>query len=75
MTLGNIPMRWKISIMLLLITTINYIDRLTFSIVAPVVTEEFSFSNADYGNLSAAFLVAYAFGQLFGGWFIDAMGV
>jgi len=75
MTLGNIPMRWKISIMLLLITTINYIDRLTFSIVAPVVTEEFSFSNADYGNLSAAFLVAYAFGQLFGGRIIDAMGV
>ena len=69
------PIRWKISIMLLLITTINYIDRLTFSIVAPVVTEEFNFSNTDYGNLSAAFLVAYAFGQLFGGRIIDAMGV
>ena len=60
--------------MLLLITTINYIDRLTFSIVAPVVMDEFKLSNTDYGNLSAAFLFAYAFGQLFGGKLIDALG-
>jgi len=69
-----LPIRWKVSIFLLLITTINYIDRLTFSILAPVINEEFGFSNTDYGNLSAAFLFAYAFGQLFGGKLIDILG-
>ena len=69
-----LPIRWKVSIFLLLITTINYIDRLTFSILAPVINEEFDFSNTDYGNLSAAFLFAYAFGQLFGGKLIDILG-
>ena len=68
------PVRWKVSIFLLLITTINYIDRLTFSILAPIINEEFGFSNIDYGNLSAAFLFAYAFGQLFGGKLIDILG-
>jgi len=36
--------------------------------------EEFKLTNTDYGNLSAAFLFAYAFGQLFGGRLIDALG-
>lgn len=36
--------------------------------------DEFKLSNTDYGNLSAAFLFAYAFGQLFGGKLIDALG-
>jgi MFS transporter, ACS family, hexuronate transporter len=36
--------------------------------------DEFELSNTDYGNLSAAFLFAYAFGQLFGGKLIDALG-
>ena len=69
-----LPIRWKVSIFLLLITTINYIDRLTFSILAPIINKEFDFSNTDYGNLSAGFLFAYAFGQLFGGRLIDILG-
>ena len=36
------PMRWRIAIMLAVITTINYIDRSVFGVVAPVVRELFA---------------------------------
>jgi ACS family hexuronate transporter-like MFS transporter len=49
-------------------------DRLALSIAAPTLTKLFTLSASDYGDISAAFLVAYALGQLFGGPLIDRFG-
>ncbi|MCH9696001.1 MAG: MFS transporter [Gammaproteobacteria bacterium] len=67
-------MRWRIAIMLAVITTINYIDRSVFGVVAPVVRELFEIGDADYGIITSGFLFAYGIGQLVSGPLIDKLG-
>ena len=47
--------RWRIAILLAVITTINYIDRSVFGVVAPVVRGEFGIGDADYGLITSGF--------------------
>ncbi len=70
----RLALRWRIAIMLCLITTINYVDRQVFSVAAPVLMEEFSLSNTEYGWITSGFLFAYAIGQLLTGPVIDRLG-
>jgi MFS transporter, ACS family, hexuronate transporter len=67
--------RWLICLLLLAVTTLGYINRLVFSIVAPVVAGDYHLSNFDIASIINGFLVAYAFGQLFAGAFIDWIGL
>ncbi len=69
-----LDMRWRIALMLCGITTINYLDRQALSVAAPVLMEEFSISNTQYGLIGSAFLFAYAVGQLLTGPLIDRLG-
>jgi ACS family hexuronate transporter-like MFS transporter len=69
-----LALRWRIAILLCLITTINYIDRQALSVAAPVLRGEFSISDIEYGWITAAFLGAYAIGQLITGPIIDRLG-
>ena len=55
-------------------TTINYLDRLLLSTLSPVLRDEFQFSSALYGNISAAFQASYALGFLFLGRWLDRVG-
>lgn len=66
--------RWRIAILLAVITTINYIDRSVFGVVAPVVREQFDIGDADYGLITSGFLFAYGVGQLISGPLIDRLG-
>jgi ACS family hexuronate transporter-like MFS transporter len=66
--------RWRIAIMLAVITTINYIDRSVFGVVAPVIRELFDIGDADYGLITSGFLFAYGIGQLLSGPVIDRLG-
>jgi ACS family hexuronate transporter-like MFS transporter len=66
--------RWVVAVLLCLITTINYIDRIALSIAAPLIREEFSISISEYGAITSAFLLAYAIGQIFVGPIIDRLG-
>lgn len=66
--------RWRIAILLCLITTINYIDRQALTVAAPFLMEEFSISASQYGWINFGFLVAYGFGQLVCGPLIDRLG-
>jgi len=66
--------RWRIAILLAVITTINYIDRSVFGVVAPVVRDLFDISNAEYGVITSGFLFAYGIGQLVSGPAIDKLG-
>jgi ACS family hexuronate transporter-like MFS transporter len=66
--------RWRIALLLAVITTINYIDRSVFGVVAPVVREQFGIGDADYGLITSGFLFAYGIGQLISGPIIDRLG-
>ncbi len=66
--------RWRIAMLLCLITTINYIDRQALTVTAPLLKAEFSLSESDYGLITAGFLFAYGFGQLLCGPVIDRLG-
>ncbi len=66
--------RWRIAILLAVITTINYIDRSVFGVVAPVVRDLFAIDDADYGLITGGFLFAYGIGQLVSGPIIDRLG-
>jgi len=65
--LSRLDIRWRIAIMLCVITTINYLDRQALSIAAPSLMKEFSISNTQYGWITSAFLFTYALGQLLSG--------
>lgn len=66
--------RWRIAILLCLITTINYIDRQALTVAAPLLMEQFSISNAGYGLITSGFLFAYGIGQLLSGPVVDRLG-
>ncbi|MDG2459262.1 MAG: MFS transporter [Luminiphilus sp.] len=66
--------RWRIALLLAVITTINYIDRSVFGVVAPVVRDQFGIGDADYGLITSGFLLAYGIGQLISGPLIDRLG-
>lgn len=66
--------RWRIALLLCLITTINYIDRQALTVAAPLLMDEFAISNADYGLITSGFLFAYGLGQMLCGPVVDRLG-
>jgi len=67
-------MRWWIAALLFLVTVINLVDRLTVSVLAPVITTELGLSNLQFAGLSTWFLVAYAASQGLSGKVFDRFG-
>lgn len=63
--------KWWITGLLLLATTINYMDRVTLANASVRVTRELDLSNAQYGNLELAFGWAFAMGSLVFGFVAD----
>src|SRR5450759_1946141 len=55
-------------------TVINYLDRQTLSVVAPVITEEFHMSNVDYSRVVFAFMLAYTIMNGVSGPMLDRLG-
>ena len=66
--------RWVICALLFLAITINYVDRLIFGVLKPVLEVEFGWSESDYANIVVAFQGAYAIGLLLVGRLIDRIG-
>ncbi|MCP9493630.1 MAG: hypothetical protein MSG64_04150 [Pyrinomonadaceae bacterium MAG19_C2-C3] len=52
-------MRWYIIGLVFLATLINYIDRLTLSTLAPIITRELNMSATDFAGVTIWFLLAY----------------
>ncbi|MEK7685244.1 MAG: MFS transporter [Verrucomicrobiota bacterium] len=63
--------QWGLLALLLSAVTINYIDRGSLSVAAPLVSREFSLSPAQLGLLFSAFFWSYAVFQLVAGWLVD----
>jgi len=67
-------LRWWITGLLFLATVINYIDRQTLSVLAPMLRDEFGMSNADYSRVVSAFMLAYLIMQTGSGRLMDWLG-
>src|SRR5436190_11556612 len=67
--------KWWITGLLLLATTINYMDRVTLSNASVRVTKELGLTDTQYGNLELAFGWAFAAGSLVFGFLADRVRV
>ena len=67
-------LRWWIGGILFASTVINYIDRQTLSVLAPLLKKEYQWTYWDYSLIVVAFRVAYAVGQTICGRLIDRLG-
>lgn len=67
-------LRWKIVWILFLSTALNYVNRQTFSLLAPVISQQLHFSHEDLSRVFGAFQITYAWTWLLGGVFLDLVG-
>jgi MFS family permease len=67
--------RWVITGLLFAGMTINYIDRTTLAVAAPVLEREFGLSKGMIGVLLSVFFWVYAAVQLPSGWIIDRFDI
>ncbi|MFD1210629.1 MFS transporter [Arthrobacter sp. GCM10027362] len=66
--------RWKLFILLLILVTVNYVDRGSISVALPIIQKEFSLPPELVGLLLSAFFWTYALMQIPVGWLIDRFG-
>lgn len=67
--------RWLIIGMVFFATLINYIDRLTISVLAPLIVEDLHLTNTDFGGIATWFLLAYTISQSLSGKLYDRIGI
>jgi ACS family hexuronate transporter-like MFS transporter len=67
-------LRWWIAGLIFLATLINFIDRLTISILGPVITTQLGLTNLQFASLTICFLVAYTASQGLSGKLYDRIG-
>src|SRR5690349_23876821 len=67
-------LRWWIVGLVFLATLINYVDRLTLSVLAPVITKDLGLSNTEFGGIVVWFLLAYTISQAASGKLYDRIG-
>jgi ACS family glucarate transporter-like MFS transporter len=66
--------RYVIVFILFLLTSLNYADRATLSIVGTMVSKDLNLDAVPMGYLFSAFAWAYVLAQIPGGWLLDRMG-
>jgi Sugar phosphate permease len=72
--LHNGRLRWFFVFWITISTVLNYIDRQTLSIVAPLLRDEFHLTNLGYSRIISAFLISYTVMYTVGGRFVDWVG-
>jgi len=70
-----VPARWVVVGVLVLSTSLSFLDRQVLAALAPILKQEFSLSNEGYGYIVSAFSLAYAIVALPAGAFIDRVGL
>ena len=56
-------LRWWIAGLIFLATLINFVNRLTVSVLAPVITGQLRLSNTEFASITTSFLIAYTLSQ------------
>ena len=69
------PRRWRIGGLLGIGVLVNYFDRISLSVAAPQLQQEFHLSSSDLGVLFSAFFWTYALLQIPTGLILDRFGV
>jgi MFS transporter, ACS family, aldohexuronate transporter len=64
-------LKWRLCLLLLGATTLNYLDRQTMSIVAPILQKDLHLTNESLGWLFAVFYYSYTFSQMAVGPLLD----
>ena len=67
-------LRWLMISLAFFATLINYLDRQTLSVVAPVLLDQFHMDSIDYSRVVSAFLLAYTLMNGISGPLIDRLG-
>ena len=67
-------LRWWIGGLLFASTVINYIDRQTLNVLAPVLKDQYHWTNTDFATILIAFRVAYTVMQAVSGRVLDRVG-
>ncbi len=67
-------LRWWMIALVFLATLINFIDRLTISVLAPVITVQLGLTNLQFASISMWFLIAYTASQGLSGKLYDRIG-
>jgi len=68
-------LRWMMVALAFLATLINYLDRQTLSVAAPLLRDEFHLSNVGYSRILFAFMLAYTIMNGVSGALIDRLGL
>ena len=66
--------RWVMIGLVFLATVINYLDRQTLSVAAPVIIDQFHLSNVEYSRIIFAFMLAYTVMNGISGPMVDRLG-
>ncbi|MGC2400826.1 MAG: MFS transporter [Acidobacteriaceae bacterium] len=66
--------RWWIGWTLFFSTVTNYISRQTFSVLSPVIVQQYHLSHTQLARILGAFQISYALTWLLGGFLLDAVG-
>ena len=67
-------LRWIIAGLLLVVTLINYTDRMTLSVLIGDVSKDLHLSTKDYGQIVSLFFLAYAIMYAISGYVVDRLG-
>jgi ACS family hexuronate transporter-like MFS transporter len=67
--------RWVILALLFGVTVINFVDRQTLSVLAPIIRDTFHLSNTQYGTIVSWFQLGMVVGEFPMGWLMDRVGV
>ncbi len=67
-------LRWWIAVLLCFSTSLNYLDRQTFSVLADTIQRDLHLTTTDYGRITFTFLMSYAIMYVIGGRLIDYLG-
>jgi ACS family hexuronate transporter-like MFS transporter len=67
-------LRWLMISLAFFATVINYLDRQTLSVVAPVLLDQFHMDSIDYSRVVSSFLLAYTLSNGISGPLIDRLG-
>ena len=63
--------RWKIFLIMLLLVTVNYVDRASLSVAMPLLAKEFSLTPVMQGFILSSFFWSYTLMQIPGGMLVD----
>lgn len=67
-------LRWLIAGLLLVVTLINYTDRMTLSVLIGEVSRDLGLGAGDYGQIVSLFFLAYAIMYAVSGYVVDRLG-